>query len=534
MKGSGGAARPAVHRSGLAASAAALVLLAGCTVGAEDSPQPSATAVSPPASDPTATASVSPSVTAEPFGALDDYLAQQLEWSSCGGGFECATLMAPLDYADLGAGSIEVALNRLPSSGAAERVGSLLVNPGGPGSSGLDYARAEGVVSEGILAAYDLVGFDPRGVGQSTPVQCVDDAELDAFIQLDPTPDDDAELSALDDAAREFADMCELTSGELLPHVGTADVARDLDLMRAVLGDSQLNYYGASYGTFIGSNYAELFPANVGRLVLDGALDPSLTEFELGVAQAEGFDTALRSFAADCLTEVTWVCPLTGSVDDAVGQVGDLFAQAEEAPLQTSGDRELGENLASFGVAVTLYDREYGWPLLREGLTQALQLGDGSILLQLSDLYFEREPDGSYATNGNEANVAVNCLDRAAATDLAAVQEQADRYAERAPIFGPFIAYQALPCAHWPVPPQLDPHPIAAAGAAPILVVGTTRDPATPYAAAVSLADQLESGVLLTYDGDGHTAYGKGNACVDEAVDTYLLTGQPPADGTTC
>lgn len=516
--------------AGRLACAAVALALTGCTIGTpDDDPSPAASATTP-GSVPSLPATEAPTPAA--FANLDDYAAQELDWSDCGEGFECATLVAPLDYDDPAGETIEVAVNRLPSTGAAERVGSLLVNPGGPGASGLDYARSTGVVSDVVLDAFDLVGFDPRGVGSSTPVECVSDAEYDVFIAVDPTPDDADEVAALDDASREFAEACEATSGELLPHVGTVDVARDVDLLRAVLGDDQLYYLGKSYGTFIGATYADLFPDHVGRLVLDGAVDPSETGLEQGLGQAEGFEGALQAFAADCLLYAD--CPLTGDADSAVQQVADLLARLDAAPLPTGADRELGESLATFGVAVTLYDRDFGWPLLRQALAEAIDDGSGATLLMLSDIYFERDDTGVYGSNSNEVNAAVNCIDRGEPTTLDDVATELPQYLERAPVFGPFLAYGSLVCAHWPVDPQLSPHPVTAPGANPILVVGTTRDPATPYAAAVSLADQLESGVLLSYDGDGHTAYGLGSTCVDDAVDTYLLTGEPPADGTEC
>jgi len=515
--------------------ALASCVLTACTIG---DPGAEATATPAASSEPTATPSPSTTPSVDPsvdeaadFHSVDDYAAQDLDWSDCGDGFECATLTAPRDYDDPAGATIEVAVNRLPSTGTADRIGSLLINPGGPGASGMDYARTPDVVSGTILDAFDLVGFDPRGVGASTPIECLGDAAFDEFVAVDGTPDDEAEVATLDEASREFAEACEATSGELLPHVGTADVARDVDLLRRVLGDDELYFLGKSYGTFIGAVYADLFPEHVGRLVLDGALDPSQSSLEQGIAQAEGFDGALNAFAADCADDAD--CTLDGSAADIAGQVGGLLAEADATPLPTITDRSLNESLATFGVAVALYDREYGWPLLQEALSTALE-GDGTILLTLSDIYFERQDDGTYGSNSNEVNVAVNCIDHGDAAGLDAVADDLPLYLDRAPVFGSLLAYSSLVCSHWPVDPQLQPHEVTAPGAAPILVVGTTRDPATPYAAAVALADQLESGVLLSFDGDGHTAYGLGSTCVDGAVDTYLLTGEPPADGTSC
>lgn len=507
--------------------AVALTLVASCSPGAADDPDQDQ-----PASDttaPTATDSPAGTVAAED---LADFYDQQLEWSACGDGFECATLTVPLDYDDPAGDTIDVEVNRRPSTGDADRVGSLIVNPGGPGASGLDYARTPDVASDEVLAAFDLVGFDPRGVGASTPVECLDDADFDAYIEIDGSPDDATEVTVLDEASREFAEACQAESGQLLPHVGTADVARDLDMLRAVLGDEELYYLGKSYGTLIGATYAELFPERVGRLVLDGAIDPSLSPAEQGMAQAAGFEGALTAFVEDCLLYTE--CPLDGRPGAAVAQVADLMAEIDADPLPTDSGRELVQTLATYGLAVTLYDREFGWPLLRQALGAAIDEGDGTVLLMLSDIYLGREPDGSYTSNSNEAIAAVSCIDSDGLADVAAIEALLPDYEERSPIFGSFIAYGGLVCAHWPAEPTDEALEITAAGAAPILVVGTTRDPATPYEWSQALAAQLDSGLLLTYEGDGHTAYGRGSPCVDDAVDAYLLTGEPSAEDTAC
>jgi pimeloyl-ACP methyl ester carboxylesterase len=425
---------------------------------------------------------------------------------------------------------------RLPAADRGKRVGSLVVNPGGPGGSGVRYARAAAqVITAKVRNSFDIVGFDPRGVGMSEPVDCLDDAELDTFLAVDGSPDSARERKQLAREARQFAAGCGRRTGELLPHLSTADVARDMDLLREALGEERLNYLGKSYGTLLGATYAELFPERVGRLVLDGAIDPTLTGGEIGLAQAEGFEGALRAFVRDC--RALEDCPLRGGptadVRSGVGQVADLLADVDRTPLWGGQDRKLTQSLALLGVAAALYDEASGWPALRVALSRAFD-GDGSVLLVLADFYTDRQRDGSYSGNQNEVAYAVNCLDRAEPTDVDAYAADAREFARRSPLFGAYVAWSGLPCAFWPAPPDSGPHPIRAPGAAPILVVGTVRDPATPYAWAQSLAEQLESGVLLSYDGDGHTAYARGSSCIDEAVERYLIEGELPAEGTVC
>ncbi len=466
---------------------------------------------------------------------LREFRRQRVSWSACGDGFECARVAVPLDYERPGRDVIDLSVVRLPASGGAEkRLGSLLINPGGPGSSGIEYARqAERVINPHVRERFDIVGFDPRGVARSEPLKCLTDRQLDEFISADGSPDDPAEEQRLIELARMLAQGCEQRAGELLAHVATEDVARDLDVLRAVLGDERLHYLGKSYGTLLGATYAELFPQHVGRLVLDGAVDPTVSDEEFDLAQAEGFERALRAFVADCVEQDE--CPLSGSVDEGVQQVALLLERIDKHPLPSEdSDRRLTQALAVLGVVAALYDRTSGWPALRIALAQA-ERDDGTVLLRLADFYTDRDEDGDYATNQNEVFYAVNCLDGDDGTaDVAELRSRADRYAASAPVFGPYLAWGAVACVDWPVPPRGEPGPLRAAGSAPILVVGTTRDPATPYAWAVGLADQLEAGVLLSWDGDGHTAYGRGSSCIDAAVDDYLVAGEVPEDGTRC
>ncbi|MFB7029380.1 MULTISPECIES: alpha/beta hydrolase [unclassified Streptomyces] len=507
-------------RTSATALAAAGLILSGCSGGSD-------------AAAPRTTAQGQSAPSAEPE-ALKKFYAQKPKWRDCGvEGFQCATLKVPLDYAKPEAGEIELAVSRVRATGPGKRIGSLLVNPGGPGGSAVGYLQGYAGIGypAPVRARYDMVAVDPRGVARSEPVECLTGPGMDAYTQVDQTPDDAAETDALGAAFKEFADGCAQRSGKVLPHVSTVETARDMDVLRAVLGDERLNYVGASYGTFLGATYAELFPGRVGRLVLDGAMDPSLPALDLNRDQTAGFETAFRAFAADCVAKAD--CPLgTGSVPAAGEALKKFFRAVDAEPLPTGESRKLGESLATTGVIAAMYD-EGAWPQLREALTQA-KGGQGAGLLALADSYYEREPDGEYA-NLMAANAAVNCLDLPAAYRGPADAAKAVPSFEKAsPVFGAGLAWAALNCTYWPSPAAGRPHRITAEGAAPILVVGTTRDPATPYKWAESLAGQLSSGTLLTYEGDGHTAYGRGSDCVDTAINTYLLEGTPPADGKRC
>jgi pimeloyl-ACP methyl ester carboxylesterase len=487
----------------------------------------------PPTALPTATSTPSLAATPPPATAVPSASAvTSLDWSDCGAPFECATLEVPLDYAHPTADQIKLALIRLPAERQDERIGSLLVNPGGPGASGVDFVEssAQTLYSQQLRDHFDIVGFDPRGVGASTPVECLDGKELDRLADLDPTPDTPQERDDLVAAAKAFDQACEANSGKLLPFMSTEDAARDMDRIRIALGEDKLTYFGFSYGTFLGTVYAGLFPQNVRALVLDGAIDPLATFEQQNEIQAEGFSRSLDAFFAACKADPT--CAFYNKGDPA-GAFDRLMAEIDRKPLPAIAipdSRTVGPGLAFTGVLYALYSKS-SWPYLEQGLALA-QLGDGSVLLVMADAYNERSQDGTYK-NVAAANTAVNCLDHAAPTDVAAYDAMAKPLEQKAPRFGEAIAYSGLNCAFWPVKPKADTGPITAEGAPPILVVGTTGDPATPYAWAQALARELSSGVLLTRKGEGHTAYGD-SACIQQAVDTYLVTLKTPPADTVC
>jgi pimeloyl-ACP methyl ester carboxylesterase len=495
----------------------ALVTVAACTT-----PEPTGVTVTGSAG----------AATSAPDPGLEGYYDQTLEWKACDG-FECADLRVPIDYDSPSRGDLMVKVLKVPARNQSRSLGSLLVNPGGPGASGVDYAKsADLIVGPAVRSSFDIVGFDPRGVGQSAPIDCLEDDALDDFLGTDPTPDDDSEQQDLLAAAQTMADGCEQNNPDLIAHVSTVDAANDMDVLRAALGDAHLNYLGKSYGTFLGATYAELFPQRVGRFVLDGVVPPDLTSAELAQGQAQGFELATRAYVADCVSEGD--CPLGGSVDEGMAWIRDFLADLDANPLPTGDPEapELTEAWGSLGLAVAMYDQG-AWGILTDALREASS-GSGASLMGLANYYADRVPGGGYTGNIMEAIWAVNCLDRPDSPDLATYEAYQEDFAEAAPTWGSFLAWGSLACGVWPVKGDNPPHEISAEGSNPIVVVGTTRDPATIYEWSTRLRDQLSNAVLVSLDGDGHTAYTRGSRCIDDALDAYFVKGTVPEDGLTC
>lgn len=463
--------------------------------------------------------------------ALAAFYRQRLAWSSCQTSFQCATLRVPLDYANPAGPAISIAVVRLPASDPAARIGSLVLNPGGPGGSGVQFVlQAAQAFPAVIRQHFDIVSFDPRGVGESDPVRCVSNQQLDAYVNADPDPTTAAQIASVVAISKAFVAGCERESGSLLGHVATIDQARDMDVLRAALGDAKLTYLGFSYGTYLGAKYIQLFPTHIRAMVLDGAVDPALSTEQLNATQAQGFETDLGDFVQWCIAGGR--CPLGGSVGAADARLRALSAAVLAHPVSGEGGRLMGSGDFFNGLADALYDPAQGWPALSQGLAQ-LAAGNATIMLELSDQLTGRQPNGQY-TNEIEANVAINCVDRPSPRRLATYEQDAAADAKLAPFFGAAIAWGSLTCAYWPVPPVEAPHPVRNTGPTTILVVGTTRDPATPYSWAQALTSQLGNAELLSYNSDGHTAYLRGSSCVDTAVDAYLLSGQLPPRGTMC
>jgi pimeloyl-ACP methyl ester carboxylesterase len=464
--------------------------------------------------------------------ALAPFYQQRLIWKSCGQTMQCTTASAPLDWSNPAEGKVSLALVRQPATG--KRLGSLLVNPGGPGASGYDFVKdsVDFATDKTLQASYDIVGFDPRGVGRSTGVKCYDPTAMTKYL-YSITPGvrgSDSWIASNTAQATSFANACRQNSNALLAHVDTVSAARDLDLLRAVLGDKKLNYLGYSYGTYLGTIYAELYPHNTGRMVLDGALDPAVNNFDVTKVQSEGFESALRAYLANCLDNKG--CPFRGSVAQATRKIEALLASVDKNPIRNSDGRKLGADTLVTAIIYPLYDAT-AWPELSELFTDVMK-GSASFAFRLADAYNGRLSDGSYQDNSAEAFTAINCLDYTFNADPATMREQQAELTKAAPVFGPYEGFGDISCAVWPYKSTVVRGPVHAVGAAPILVVGTTNDPATPYVWAKSLSQQLDSGHLVTYHGQGHTAYNKSNSCVNDAVDNFLVRGIVPKKDPDC
>ncbi|WP_040703438.1 alpha/beta hydrolase [Nocardiopsis salina] len=478
--------------------------------------------------------------------APEEFTEQDLDWGACeegASGTECATFEVPLDYDEPEGERIEIAVKRFPSE-SGDPDGSLVVNPGGPGGSGLDFADAAPfATSDKVRDHFDVVGFDPRGVGRSTPLTCLDSDGVDEFLGEEyDTADgtgDPADLTPqgveeIEESSREFVEACEEEDADLMRNVGTADVARDMDVLRALLGDDRLTYMGASYGTHIGAQYAEQFPDRVRALLLDGAVDPSQAPLEASVAQATGFETALRAFVEDCLGRGD--CPLGEAgddIEDGVQRLTEFMEDTAEQPLDNTADaREVNRARAELGVMSALYSEDQ-WDRVRQGLADGMEDGDGTVLVQLGDDLYSRGDPAAYE-NSTAMLTAVNCSDAPGPREVDAYEQAAQAAGEDSPLFGPGLAWGALTCAYWPEEAVADGGELTAEGADPIMVLGTTRDSATPYTWSEALAEQLEPGFLLTRDGDGHTGYRMGDECIDAVVDDYLVDLEVPEDGEAC
>lgn len=519
------------RRLAVPAALCCVLAVAACTGDDSDpdagaTPSPTSSAPSTDSGDPGEPTGFGPG----PDGSgLDRFYDQEVDWQPCGEGETCADIWVPLDYADPDGTAITVKAKKKEAADSSARRGTLFINPGGPGGSGVDYVDFI-PLGDSVASAYDVIGFDPRGVATSTPVDCLSDADLDAYVAADPSPDTPAEIREFEHLWQHYTDGCEERSGELLGHVSTVEVARDLDILRSVVGDKALNFFGASYGTYIGATYAGLFPDRVDRMVLDGAVDPEADPLASQLKQTVGFEEALNAYLSSCVSGGD--CPLGGTVNQARETVRGLLDDIDAQPLSTASGRELTQGLAFLGMILPLYDRAT-WDIETQALSAALQ-GQGDMLLALADAYTGRQADGTYKDNAMEVQSAVNCLDRPQDETVADIQASAGRFERKAPVFGSVGMWFPYACSNWPLEAAESAPDFSATGAPPIVVVGTTRDPATPYQQAVRLAETLDSGVLLSRDGDGHTAYGRGSACVDDAIDTYLVSGKPPADGTMC
>ncbi|MEU5719959.1 alpha/beta hydrolase [Streptomyces sp. NPDC020403] len=525
---------PAVRSAALVATTVVLLPLAACSDGGGGADR----------SVPSAASTASPTATARKL------VSQKLDWQPCpapnqaqgsgttpsplpgGASWECSFMNVPLDYGDPGGETIELALIRAAARNKDRRIGSLVFNFGGPGASGVATLPSFGTAYDALRTRYDLVSFDPRGVGRSEGVECSSDQALDARYEKDGTPDDPQEVKAFVEDQRSYIADCEKTSGGELPYVGTTNAARDMDLLRQVLGDSKLHYFGISYGTELGGVYAHLYPRNVGRAVLDAVVDPTQDAKQSSVGQARGFQLALDNFTADCAERDA--CKLPGSTAAEVQDgIAALLAGLEKSPVPGLGERKLTQTQATTGIASALYSKET-WPLLEQGLDEA-DGGNGGLLLALADSLNGRDQNGHY-DNSNAANAAINCADSKQRFTPEQTEAALPEFRKASPVFGDYLGWGLMSCTGWPVAGAWVTPDVSAPGSAPILVIGNTGDPATPYAGAKAMATELGKGVgvELTYKGQGHGAYNGGSACVQKAVDGYLLDGKVPPDGTVC
>ena len=451
-----------------------------------------------------------------------------LVWHRCGA-IQCATLAVPLDWSRPDGAKITLSLARHPAR--EHRIGVLLSNPGGPGGSGIELVQqATDFVNRSVLDRFDIVSWDPRGVGASTPVAC--NRNLDFFYEVDGNGTDAATARANAAVSQRLVAGCRRASSRLLPFMSTKATVNDMDAIRAAMQMPKIDYLGFSYGTYIGALYAEKYPTRVRSMVLDGAIDPAVPTDDSTLRQAVGFERSLDAFFAWCHDDSS--CAFARGADPRAAYDDLTHSLTDESdPATVHGEhRLLGAGEASIGVANALYSGRAGWEDLGKALNDAAR-GDGSALLAQADQYTGRQPGGTY-DNETAAFYATVCIDAPSPPTLAAVTKLAERAQRVAPHFGASTVWSGLPCTYWPVPPVGGPAPIHAAGAPPIVVVGNTDDPATPYSGAEALSKELSSGHLLTYVGEGHTAYGRGDSCVDDAIDTYLISLEVPATGMRC
>jgi pimeloyl-ACP methyl ester carboxylesterase len=495
--------------SGVAISA---LVLAGC---APSAPEP-----------------IVPDASGAPVG-FSEYYEQLVEFEECGTRLFCADIDVPMDWNDPASEAISIAtVFRLADS---DPRGFILFNPGGPGASGYDWVKdsAEYLGTKDLRSDWNLLGFDPRGVGRSSAVECLSDSEYDEFLYgvsgFEIATEEDIAVARA--ATADFADKCLENTGALLEFVDTVSAARDMDVLRAVIGESKLNFLGYSYGSFLGTTYATLFPDRVGRFVLDGAIDPTVSDDEQTLYQLEAFESALTAFLENCDSYAD--CPFSGNLSANLLSVEQLLASIENQPLETSSGRELTIWAAVTGLIMTLYSDRY-WPELSSAFSEAFS-GSGDRFLFLADFYNDRGQDGTYQTNLIAANYAISCLDNSASPSMFTIEAQNKKLLEAAPVLGRYWQFGGLRCGSWPFPEAEKPSDYSAAGAPTILVIGTTGDPATPYSQAQSLAnDILKDGFLMTYNGEGHTIYGNAVKCIDQVVDKFFLTGELPASDPNC
>jgi pimeloyl-ACP methyl ester carboxylesterase len=497
---------------------ASVIVLTGCAALSDSStPEP-----------------ISPVAAGAPAG-FEKYYEQVVEFVKCGDGIFCADVQMPMNWDDPASEPIEIATSYRQAD-KKEPMGFVLFNPGGPGASGYNWVleSSDFLGTKTLRENFNILGFDPRGVGRSSAVSCLTDAETDEFLYdvtgFELGSDEDLAFSRA--AIKDFGAKCLEGTGDLLAHVDTVSAAKDMDVLRAVLGQEKLNYLGYSYGSLLGTTYATMFPYRVGQFVLDGAIDPTVSDEQQTLFQIEAFEKALMAFLEAC--EQYTDCPFTGFVEGDLETIREFFLELESKPLPTHSGRELTIWAAVTGLIMPLYSESY-WPYLATAFDTALNNGQGDVFMLLADQYNDRSEDGTYSTNVLAANYAISCLDSRSSTNIFSMRRQNSALLEAAPTLGRYWQFGALRCESWPFEVKERPVSYKATGAPTILVVGTTGDPATPYAQAQALAGEiLDDAFLLTYNGEGHTIYGQQVDCVDDVVDEFFLTAKLPATDPIC
>ncbi len=461
-------------------------------------------------------------VLTNPGWSLKKFQTQPLNWSSCYGNFDCTSFKVPVDYNAIDDRTFTLQVLRHKAIDQRNRLGALIVNPGGPGGSGVDYAyNADSIVSPALISKYDIVGFDPRGVNTSEPIRCLSDKAEDEFLANDGQASNMQEVRAMVAKAKNFAASCARAAGDRIGHYSTLEGAKDMEILRLALGEKKLNYLGKSYGTYLGTLYAALYPNSIGHMVLDGAVDPNVSLKEQNLIQAQGFDQALNDF-------------LASQHKFTLADIEKLIADAKEKPMVTTHQRSATQALIITAIAASLYDNQAGWPKLAIALTQAINYKNPNELLSIADDYYQRDSFGKYVNNENDISNIITCSDWSVKDSPEQMLADRSRFQAAAPIFGPFLNFAGLTCKYWKAAPVAPKRKLTNIKTPPIIVIGVTRDPATPYLWSKALAGDLTNSVLLTFDGEGHTGHGRGNSCIDSKVDAYFLTGQSPAPGLVC
>ena len=451
------------------------------------------------------------------FSDLKNYYNQSIKWRGCFQQFECTTYQVPIDYSDLSLGKFDIAVMRHVAKGTKQ---SLVINPGGPGGSGVDYVYSyKDAFTPAVIKNFNIVGFDPRGVGESAPILCLNNAETDQLYSEDSYPKNSSELAKLEAENKSFADKCK-SANPYIKYYSTGNTSRDMDILRSILSESKLNFLGKSYGTYLGTLYSKLFPNQVGKFVLDGAVDPTLDATQQTLQQAMGFDEAFQQFAKYCRKSSNCVLG-----KDEVATMTKKLDELRTTPIKV-GNRLLTESLATYGIAFGLYESESGWPALQKAL-QDLFKGDGKSLISMADAYTGRGSNGEYQTNEAESLAVIMC------NDFPKAKLNVDGTIKAAPLFGKFVAYSNLDCNYFPHGKyELVDGKISTNN--PALIIGTLNDPATPYKWAEKLSTLLSGSKLVSLNSQGHTGYNRGSACVDQAVEKYLISGQIPAQNISC